>query len=221
MSEEGHIYSNVIELAPPGLCLGLASWPIDLKAFDVEVQDRDMILRWTVASDSGAAGYAVELGADVLNFREVGYVPVEGQVGSIRSYEQHVSDLRPLEYRVRLRKVGETVSYTPEIRATVRRDTATATALELTTPEPGYLEIYPQPVEEHATLRFVGRQSGWVNVSLVDVLGRRVRMLFTGQVQIGQTQTLHVDRHDLPGGLYWVTIQGAGIAVRQSLIVIG
>ncbi|OAV45376.1 hypothetical protein A3850_013130 [Lewinella sp. 4G2] len=68
------------------------------------------------------------------------------------------------------------------------------------------VSVYPNPVSPDSRLRFTISQATKLNVALTDVLGRKLRSLYEGAVQSGQTE-VPLNIMGLPSGVYQVQMQ--------------
>jgi hypothetical protein len=73
----------------------------------------------------------------------------------------------------------------------------------------GTLRVFPNPMRSGGAVEFdVPRGEGRLNVSLVDVAGRRVRTLFDGTPR-SAGQRVELDAAGLPAGVYFVQVSEA------------
>lgn len=78
--------------------------------------------------------------------------------------------------------------------------------------------LYPNPFRTDATLHVAAGRSQRVVVELLDVLGRRVDLLYDGFVAAGAPLPVRVDGARLPAGLYLVRVRGEeGRVVQRTL----
>ncbi len=77
--------------------------------------------------------------------------------------------------------------------------------------------LYPNPAKGAVTLSYTASQAGEVQIRLLDNSGRPC-LTTTHQVVKG-TNTFRVDLGTVPGGLYVVQLQGAGLPVVRKLVI--
>ncbi|HKQ57276.1 MAG TPA: hypothetical protein VJY35_05370 [Candidatus Eisenbacteria bacterium] len=82
------------------------------------------------------------------------------------------------------------------------------------------LSSEPNPMQDHAWIRFVLPNPGRVTLDLHDIAGRRVRQILADAGRDGGPQKLRIDRDGLPGGLYFLELRSEGVAARQKLVVL-
>ena len=81
-----------------------------------------------------------------------------------------------------------------------------------------YIEIYPNPADGDVTLKYGLANSGDVQVSVVDMMGRTVISPISGQKSAGeQIETIHTQ--SLSPGVYFVQLQSAGEKAVRKLVV--
>jgi PKD repeat protein len=80
------------------------------------------------------------------------------------------------------------------------------------------LSIFPDPVEDGATLAFGLRDKQQVSIRLTDVVGRTVRNVFSGELNAGGQQ-FSLERSSLQSGIYFVVIEAGGRAITQKIVI--
>jgi endonuclease/exonuclease/phosphatase family metal-dependent hydrolase len=81
------------------------------------------------------------------------------------------------------------------------------------------VEVYPNPASERTTLSIGGHLESTAQVSLYDIVGRRVRV-FEVPFDGSGTRSIELDIHTFPPGLYQVRVVANGQTTRRSVIVI-
>lgn len=64
------------------------------------------------------------------------------------------------------------------------------------------LNIFPNPLTEHATIQFSLPNSDEVSLQVLNISGSEVASLFAGPVESGQVYQINFDAKDLPAGIY-------------------
>ncbi len=154
-------------------------------------------LTWKSTATANQTGYEVqrrEGGAaawEVLTF-------IEGDAPG--DYHYRVEGLLPGRYVFRLRQLRENGSYaySPEVEVFVELPDAGMQA-----------DVYPNPFRDRSTLRLVLAEEEHVRVSVVDVLGRRVALLYDGLMPAGEARRFTLDGAALPSGTYLWHVEGA------------
>lgn len=76
---------------------------------------------------------------------------------------------------------------------------------------------YPNPFQNRTTLTFSVPGSGTVQLSVFDILGRRVAILVDGHLSAGHHESLF-DASGLPGGMYWIRLAANGMKAQMAVI---
>ncbi len=83
------------------------------------------------------------------------------------------------------------------------------------------LQVFPNPFNQSATLKFEIPDAGIFRIELFDLLGRRVKELYVGQVLY--EKTIHVNGDDLASGIYyaraWQTTHNRPVATVKIALV--
>jgi len=97
-----------------------------------------------------------------------------------------------------------------------------AVAHEPASPPPGYTlsAAWPNPMIRQATLTLSVDRTQHVTADVVNVLGRRVALIFDGPVATGTGQTLSFERGRLAGGLYLVRVHGETFADVRAITLL-
>lgn len=80
-------------------------------------------------------------------------------------------------------------------------------------------QLFPNPVDESATLSLNLAADAKVSVLLTNLLGEKMGTLFTGNLPQGR-QSISIKTDDLAGGNYFITISGGGASSKLKLVVV-
>jgi hypothetical protein len=84
---------------------------------------------------------------------------------------------------------------------------------------PVEIDVYPHPVREGATLEFTTRQTQYVDVSIYDLLGRRVQLLHSGELRSDQLHRFDVRTDQLSSGVYIVRLRGEWESATRRIVL--
>ncbi len=180
---------------------GCPPLPVELTSFDATSRGGTVSLAWTTASETNTVGFAVEhrmLSAN-SEWSEVGFVDAAGTSSQMSSYAFAVDALNAGTHTFRLRVVD----------ADGRFDYSEA--IEVTVEAPGSFVLgaaYPNPFNPSTSFTLAIERSQTVEISVFDLLGRRVKELYSGTLEGGQTHVLRLDATDLETGLYVIRAVG-------------
>lgn len=188
------------------------SIPVELTTFDA-VQDGDaVVLRWTTASETINAGFAVERLADGGAYKELAFVSGAGTTTEAQTYTwadivlPFESDA--LRYRLRQVDFDGSYAYSPEVEVT----RAVPQAVRLLAP-------YPNPASHQAWFRYEVTRQEDLCIELLDVLGRRVAVLAEGPHAAGRYEA-DWSLARLSSGVYQVRLVGDSAAHTRPLVVV-
>jgi hypothetical protein len=100
--------------------------------------------------------------------------------------------------------------------------TADATCSPIVTATRGQantLEAYPNPAQDHTTLRFVAQQTGAAQLQVYNTMGERVATLYDGLAEQGQVYERTLGGTNLPAGLYTCRFIQQGQTVTQRVVL--
>ncbi len=199
---------------------GAGLLPVELVSFEVQVDGADVLLRWETASETNNAGFEVQHGLgddggggdhdtplswDVLTFVE-GYGTTE--VPQTYAYRVEALDPGPHAFRLKQIDYDGTFEYSPQVEVFVEL----AAAYVLTPP-------YPNPFAPEARFSLMVKRRQHVDVDVYDVLGRRVRVLYRGEMAAEQARLLVFASGDLPSGVYVIQAVGEAFAATRRVVL--
>ena len=195
-----------------GFFAGDAELPIELAEMAAFSDGRDVVVSWTTSSELNSAGFDVEYRnvADT-EFEVAGHVPAAGTSTGERSYSHRIGGLLPGTYEIRLKQMDIAGSeiYTGAVQVTV----ALSERYMLTDP-------YPNPSSDRAEFAVVTREASDVRVSVYDVAGRRVKMLYDGSTAAATPQRFVLETDRLAAGTYFVRLEGDGFVGTKQFVVV-
>ena len=184
--------------------------PVELTSFTATADDRAVLLRWTTLSETGNKGFDIEQETD-FGFEPVGFVEGQRTTTEETTYTFRVNNLAPGGHTFRLRQIDvdgdETIS--DPVTATVTLDRA------LTLQQTGQ-----NPFRSQTTLEFGVNTAENVTIDLFDVLGRRVRTLYSGTPTPGRLHTVTIQAQGLAPGRYLIRARTASRQVTQPVTVV-
>jgi len=187
--------------------------PVELADFDAVRSGSSVELRWQTASETNNAGFRVQHQTD-RGWQELGFVESKAEGGTtteVRSYRYVVDQLNPGTHQFRLKQVD--LDGSTSLSKVVRTEVPLKGTLQLTAPS-------PNPVSGQATLSFAVKEATDAEVVVYNVLGQKVRTLYDGTPQAGQSTTLTVEAGALPSGVYVVQLRADGQTKTQRLTVV-
>jgi len=152
--------------------------------------------------------------------------PVEVEARRIRSLSgREVSLIVPAQERsYDLREDGsftvETGQDTTRMRLVVGSSSYVEEQRGEVVPEALTLEAYPNPARQQATLRYGLPEERTVEITVYDVLGRRVAQVTDGQRRPAGRYRAEIGADRLPSGMYFIRMKAGGETKTRKLTVI-
>ncbi len=182
--------------------VGGCSLPVELNSFDATVRGGAVSLAWSTSSETNTSGFAIEhraLAAASSEWSEVGFVDAAGNSSQTRNYAFAVDALNagPHAFRLRVVDVDGRFDYSETIEVSVET--------------PGSFVLgaaYPNPFNTSTSFTLALDRAQMVEISVFDLLGRRVKELHSGTLEAGQTHVFRLDATDLETGLYVIRAIG-------------
>jgi hypothetical protein len=186
--------------------------PVELASFEAARSGQKVLLAWQTASETNNAGFAVEhRPPEASAYVDRGFVEGQGTTSAPQSYRFTVSDVGAGTHSFRLRQVDTdgTTTRTDPVTVTVRADRVLA--LET---------VGPNPVRTSTRVAFTTAASGPVDVSLFNVLGQRVQMLYDQEAEAGQRYAVEVSPDGLASGTYFVRLSAPQGTRTETLTLV-
>jgi len=175
-----------------------SSIPVELTSFVVKVVDRDVILNWSTATETNNLGFEVERRTqNEQNWNSLGFVKSAGTTTEPQQYSFKDSKLESGKYSYRLKIVDMdgTYQYSNEIE------------VEVGLPQEFSLsQNYPNPFNPTTTINFALPFESRVTLTVFNVLGQRVAVLFDGIKSAGYHDVV-LNGNNLASGMYIYTIE--------------
>jgi hypothetical protein len=176
---------------------------LTLESFVATSESGKVILQWTLASGNTCNGIGIQRSEDGITFSEISFIPgICGNISSSVKYSHTDSSPLPNKknyYRLRLGNQGFS-----EIAFTVFYDVG----------EDAYY-IFPNPLQQSARIIFGEKQKSDVTFRLFDLKGKAIRAM----ENISGVEFIF-ERNDLPGGVYFFTLENSTKIFATGKLVI-
>ena len=215
------IYANnpgygTLTLADPGcLCARASIIPVELVSLSASCNEGTVMVRWRTASETDCAGFEVQRSSDRSAWQPVGFVP--GQGTTAREHEYLFDDMLPskmeypriLYYRLRQIDHDGTFEYSPVVEAAIDASASTF----------AFRAIYPNPVSDRITLRYVLPDVDYAEVAVYSLKGEKVAA-FEGKSMAGMGEHMFsVNASFLPPGGYLIELSAGGARLVRPVVV--
>ncbi|MGB3076846.1 MAG: T9SS type A sorting domain-containing protein, partial [Chitinophagales bacterium] len=84
--------------------------------------------------------------------------------------------------------------------------------------EPTFLEIYPNPFSASTTISFSIHQNSRIQIELLDIAGRKLRILLNENVTAGNYE-LNLNRDQLSAGIYFLRMKINAVLMVKKMVV--
>lgn len=186
-----------------------APLPVDLVAFDGQMDGEKAILSWKTASERQNSGFAVQHRSRSGSFQEVGFVEGNGTTSTTQRYRFRTGALDPGRHVFRLKQIDAdgTVEYSDSIA--VRRRMSGAYQLS---------RVAPNPATKHADLTLAVKEAQEVRAAAYNALGQRVTVLYDGQLGAKEETTLRLSDDSFASGVYFVRVEGESFSATRKVV---
>ncbi len=188
--------------------------PVELTTFNAKRSGSNVNLNWATASEKNSAYFEVERAAASekgnSNFTTVATVSAQGTSTVVKDYatvDMNVSNNSAWLYRLKMVDLDGSVNYSQEVR--IEAD-VNGSALSLS--------VSPNPVVSIAAVELDLSGSGMTEVSLVDLNGRTVQTIATGDMS--GHRRLEFNTLNLVNGTYTVVAKQNGVVFTQSIQIV-
>lgn len=184
--------------------------PVVLATFNVAVTQQTVTLNWTTRTETANAGFNIQrqiAGDD--SWQSVGFVQGNGTTTDPRTYQ--FSD-KPgngsFRYRLEQVDLDGSVNYSSVLEVVINKPAVFA--LE---------QNYPNPFNPSTRINYSIATPGQVNLSLYDVLGRKVQELVNEQKPAG-SHFFDLDARQLSSGVYFYRLESGSFSqIRKMTLV--
>lgn len=179
-----------------------ASIPVELTSFVAKVVDRDVILNWSTATETNNLGFEIErrsLNSD--NWNSIGFIKSAGTTTEPQQYSFRDSKLQTGKYAYRLKIVDLDGTY----------DYSNVIEVEVGLPQEFALnQNYPNPFNPTTTINFALPFESRVTLTVFNVLGEKVAVLFDGIKSAGYHDVVF-NASNFASGMYIYSIEAKSV----------
>ena len=192
---------------------------VELTSFTASASERSALLEWMTASESWNHGFEIERRTmkdatkDIGPWTTAGFVTGSGNSSTPHSYAFEDKGLPVGQYEYRLKQIDTDGSF---------RYVGGIEAVEIGRISPKFelSENFPNPFNPSTSIEFTVAKEGPAVLSVYDVLGKEVSVLFNGKAAAGRINRVRFDARHLSAGLYFSVLRsGAQQMVKKMLLV--
>ncbi|NOZ60550.1 MAG: T9SS type A sorting domain-containing protein [Calditrichaeota bacterium] len=152
--------------------------PVELATFEASVQENGVLLTWATASESDNYGFAVQRKAfGQAEWESIGFVQGKNTTSEPQFYQFFDKTATGADYFYRLKQIDLDGAF--HLSQEIEVHFAVPKTFAIT-------NVFPNPFNSRTRFHFTLPRAARVDVSVVDVLGRFVRSIFSGDLQSGK-----------------------------------
>jgi hypothetical protein len=189
---------------------GNTALPVELARFNATLDGSDATIQWQTASETNNAGFdLLHEAPGASSFETVTFVDGAGTTTQPQRYSYRLSDLSPGTHRFRLRQedLDGSTTLTDPIPVALG---AAQTELTVTG---------TNPFRTSTQVRYGVQSDGPAQLTLYDVLGRKVQTVFDGRLSAKAVQRATIDGSTLSAGVYFLHFQTPTGTKTQQITV--
>ena len=174
--------------------------PVELTSFAANVNENNVTLNWTTATELNNQGFDVERNSG-NGFEKIGFVAGFGTSTEIHTYSYVDGSLQEGSYTYRLKQVDfdGTFEYSDVVE------------VDVLAPDVFALEQnYPNPFNPSTTINFSLAADSKVSLTVFDILGQEVANLINGNVAAGSHE-INFNASNVNSGVYFYRIDATGV----------
>lgn len=193
--------------------------PVELTSFSAKANNNNILLNWVTTSEINNQGFEIERSekskarSEDTNegWENIGFVNGNGTTTEIRRYSFIDSEVTDGTFNYRLKQIDFDGSF----------EYSNIVEVEVSIPFEFFLsQNYPNPFNPETNIDYVIPKETFVNISLYDVTGRKIRELVNEKKQPGY-YTVKLKGKELSSGIYFyrlLTTRGYSAVKKISII---
>ncbi|MFA6234253.1 MAG: T9SS type A sorting domain-containing protein, partial [Bacteroidota bacterium] len=209
--------SGVTAFSPFAIGDGGSPLPVEYRALSAEVRGNEVVLHWETEGEINSRGFSIERAVQEHGpWTDAGFVESRGGLRLPASYEHVDVPPNPGVWYYRLKQVDMDGSHA--YSAVLRADVATAQralAIESAWPNPLRLSTAAD-----AGVTFTSAESGHAVLTIRNILGQRIALLFDGTIEAGSRTTARFNPGTLAPGVYLYRLELGAQAVHHRMVVV-
>jgi hypothetical protein len=174
--------------------------PVELTSFAASVNESDVTLRWSTATEVNNIGFEVQR-SNGGEFIAVGFVDGYGTTAETQNYTFTDKNLevRPYSYRLKQVDFDGTSKYSEIVE------------VDVIAPDVFALEQnYPNPFNPGTKIKFSLAANSKVSLKVFDILGQEVAILISGDITAGSHE-MDFNASNINSGIYFYRIDAIGV----------
>jgi sugar lactone lactonase YvrE len=173
--------------------------PVELVSFTATVRSGKVELSWATATEVNNAGFAIEKNTKNV-WNKIGYVEGNGNSNAPKNYS-FTDNASAGKYQYRLKQIDRDgkFEYSNVVEAFVA----------LTANDYTLGQNFPNPFNPSTTITFAMKNTEHATVTVHNMLGQEVAVLFNGLANANEIYSLSFDARNLSSGMYFYSLRSA------------
>ncbi|MBK8981889.1 MAG: T9SS type A sorting domain-containing protein [Ignavibacteria bacterium] len=185
--------------------------PVELSSFTSVINNRDVTLNWTTASELNNSGFDIERSSAISSWTKIGNVTGNGTVSTSVNYSFTDRGLATGNYSYRLKQIDfngnfEYFNLSNEVNIGI------PSKYELS-------QNYPNPFNPTTNINFDIPTDGNVSIKLFDVSGKEVAILMN-EVKTAGYYTVNFNASSFSSGIYFYSISANNFAATKKMMLL-
>jgi hypothetical protein len=187
--------------------------PVSLLAFNAAINNKQIILTWSTATEINNNGWDVEKvnlnSNNPFVWQKIGFVAGKGQSNSVMNYAFNDKDIyegNTYQYRLKQVDLDGTVKYSKVLTIKVANNN-----------NDGAILIYPNPIKNSANVQFTVNATGNVKIALYNANAQLIKTFVNATFTAG-TYNNNIELNGLPAGKYLVQFITTEKVVTKEVI---
>jgi len=184
--------------------------PVELTSFTANVNNEgDVVLNWTTATEINNHMFEIERRSNEGQYITIGYVEGFGTTTEPQEYSYTDNTVESGTYFYRLKQIdfGGQYEYSDEIEVEVSGPLTFALG-----------QNYPNPFNPSTNIKYSIPQSGFVKLSVYNLIGEEVSLLVNEEVDAGFYEVTF-DASNLPSGTYFYRLQTGNTVQTKKMVL--
>jgi hypothetical protein len=189
--------------------------PVELTSFSAIVNEREILLNWTTATETNNRGFEVEK-LFGQNWAVIGFVEGNGTTTEPKSYSFRDEDLEAGIHKYRLKQIDYDGKF--EYSENVEADVKAPVGFELS-------QNYPNPFNPSTKIKFTipsvetTRRVVFTTLKVYDVLGNEIATLVNEELSVGEYE-VEFDGTGIPSGIYFYKLKAGNFNKTRKMVLI-
>lgn len=194
----------------PYLEISYAPVPVELISFTADVNENNITLNWSTATETNNQGFDVERFVESLKWEKIGFVQGSGTTTELRSYSFVDENVTEGKYSYRLKQIDFDGSF----------EYSDVVEIEVGTPNQYSLEQnYPNPFNPTTRISYSIKEKGLVTLRVFDILGNEVRTLVNEEQDAGNYK-VEFSATSFASGIYFYSLQSGEFLSTKKMILL-